>query len=504
MMADFKGQFKKDFEESSPQELGFDLAQLEPNRKKNVWGYSYRHKIKPVRLGLVIAISAVVALVAVPSSIFLFSMLRTVESVNTYKGRYAVNEIRIAESNTFKKLNVVTYPEGTDPLPTKLTEAEDNAYNDFSSRTYHALVDSSKKDNMSYSVMGLYSVLNEMVPAISREELKTRFDALLGLDQKGRESFYEKVIKANSFAREESTTQLKNAAFFNHEFHYNQDYVKSLMRLYCEAYQIDFAAEANKMVEWGNKAVYSNGFIDEKFLEMDEETQLYLFSTLYFKNAWSSKYLAENNREDDFFLDGVNSVRTTFMQHSFFTDAYYDYGTYVSFQDHYFRGNATVTYLVPKKVEDNIYDLTKEANIFEEKEENKITPTEKYGRINIHLTTPKFVSRCDVDFRTCLQHLGFHDIFDRTIDSFKNAFDDEKLIGYKTYVQKLKQRNEVEFNEDGSIVKSITFASLGAGSAAPIKVDALDVKLNQPFIYIIRDINGTPIFVGHMDNPTLK
>ena len=49
------------------------------------------------------------------------------------------------------------------------------------------------------------------------------------------------------------------------------------------------------MVEWVNQAVNSNGFIDDKFLEMDDETQLYLFSTLYFKNAWASKYLSENN-----------------------------------------------------------------------------------------------------------------------------------------------------------------------------------------------------------------
>ena len=38
----------------------------------------------------------------------------------------------------------------------------------------------------------------------------------------------------------------------------------------------------------------------------------------------------------------------------------------------------------------------------------------------------------------------------------------------------------------------------------PMENDTLDVKLNQPFIYIIRDINGTPIFVGHVDNPTIK
>ena len=42
-----------------------------------------------------------------------------------------------------------------------------------------------------------------------------------------------------------------------------------------------------------------------------------------------------------------------------------------------------------------------------------------------------------------------------------------------------------------------------AGSAAPMENDTLDVDLNQPFIYIIRDINDTPIFVGHVDNPNL-
>ena len=46
-------------------------------------------------------------------------------------------------------------------------------------------------------------------------------------------------------------------------------------------------------------------------------------------------------------------------------------------------------------------------------------------------------------------------------------------------------------------------ATFGAGSAAPMENDTPDVKLNQPFIHIIRDINGTPIFVGHVDNPTI-
>ena len=289
-MDDFKEQFKKDFEESSNTNLSFDTTQLEPNSRKS------KHKIKPYKLGLIVTAAVILGIIAVPASLILFSSLKIEESVKTSNRRYSLNEIRIAESNTFKKLNTVSYPDGGAPSPIKTTEEESKAYNNFSNLTYHALVDTSKKDNMSYSVVGLYSMINEMTNATSREELKEKFNTLLGLNEGSRVTFYDKVMKANSFASDESTIQLKNSAFFNNEFNYNQEFVNSLTKLYCEAYQINFESEASKMVEWVNQAVNSNGFIDDKFLEINDETQLYLFSTLYFKNAWASKYLSENKQ----------------------------------------------------------------------------------------------------------------------------------------------------------------------------------------------------------------
>lgn len=495
-MDEFKEQFKKDFEESSNTNLSFDTTQLEPN---NV---SDKHKARP-RMKLIVASVAVVAVASLTvGGAFALGIFRTKESVKASNRRYSLNEIRIAESNTFKKLNTVSYPDGNAPSPIRTTEEENKAYNNFSNLTYHSLVNTSKKDNMSYSVVGLYSIINEMTNATSREELKEKFNILLGLNESSRVTFYDKVMKANSFASDESTIQLKNSAFFNNEFNYNQEFVDSLTKLYCEAYQIDFEVEANKMVEWVNQAVNSKGFIDDKFLEMNDETQLYLFSTLYFKNAWANKYLSENNIKDDFYLTSDKTVKATYMNHSYLSQSYYDYGSYISVKDYYFSGRASVTYLVPKKVEDNIFDLTKDVNIFEEKEEN-IVKNEGYGHIMVNLSTPKFTTKSDVDFQKCLDNLGFGDIYNPNIDSFKNAFDDVRLEDYNIYIQKIKQKNEVEFNEDGSIIKSVTMASFGAGAAAPMKNDTLDVKLNQPFIYIIRDINGTPIFVGHVDNPTI-
>ena len=505
-MDELKKQFKQDFEDSSNVELNFDVTQLETNIKKakhKIKPYKLgKHKIKPYKLGLIITASVIVAIVAVPASVIIISSLRVKESVKTNNRRYSLNEIRIAESNTFKKLNTVSYPNGDKPFETRLTEKEAKAYNNFSNLTYHSLVDTSKKDNMSYSVVGLYSVINEMTNATSREELKEKFNTLLGLNESSRVAFYDKVMKANSFASDESTIQLKNSAFFNREFNYNQEFVNNLTKLYCEAYQINFESEASKMVEWVNQAVNSNGFIDDKFLEMNDETQLYLFSTLYFKNAWKEKYLSDNNIKDDFYLSSDKTVKATYMNHSYLSQSYYDYGSYISVKDYYSKGRASVTYLVPKKVEDNIFDLTKDVNIFEEKDEN-IVKNEGHGYIMVNLSTPKFVAKADVDFHKCLDNLGFGDIYNPNIDSFKNAFDDVRLEDYNIYIQKIKQKNEVEFNEDGSIIKSVTMASFGAGAAAPMKNDTLDVKLNQPFIYIIRDINGTPIFVGHVDNPTI-
>ncbi|MCR5514657.1 MAG: serpin family protein, partial [Bacilli bacterium] len=384
---------------------------------------------------------------------------------------------------------------------------EREAYDSFSNTTYHSLVNTSKQDNMSYSVVGLYSNLNELANASSRDDLSYHFDELLGLDAAGRSTFYSKIMKANSFAEENSTIQLKNAAFFDKKYDYSQTFVNSLAKLYCEAYQLDFEKDASRIVDWVNAAVNSRGFIDKDFLAMDKETTLYLFSTLYFKNAWRDKYLAEDTKEDDFYLANGSIAKAQFMKHSYVAKYYCDFGSYISVKDYYHHGNASVTYLVPKKVEDNIFDLTKDANIFEEKEEYKVYPAKEHyydiDGIVVNLKTPRFKLKCDVDFKDCLKGLGFESMFSRQVDSFKNAFSGDNLDNVNFYMQNVKQRNEVEFNEDGSIVKSVSMAAVGgyATAAQSGPTDSLDVDLNQPFIYIIRDVNDNPIFVGHVDNP---
>ena len=459
--------------------------------------------MKKIKLNTLILSSFLLGISATCSACKPFlPFLEEEESFKAYKRSYSMNQVKIAESNTFRKLNNVVYPNGEYPVQSEISDDEKLAYANFSNLSYKALVSSNKDKNISFSPLGLYSLLNEMEYASSRDDLSTRLNALLGLDEDSRASFYRKIMKANSFANEENTTQLKNAAFFNASYNPNTGFVNKLSQLYCEAYQLSFSSEANKIVEWVNKAVNSDGFIDTDFLEIDKDTELFLFSTLYFKNAWAYKYLSEDNYEDDFYLSESNKVKTTYMKHSYHVDSYYDYDKYISVKDYYYGGNASVTYLVPKSVEDDIFELTKDINIFEENENNKVS-NEYYADYTVNLTTPKFNTKVELDLKETMINLGLGDMFDSDFDSFHNAFDDERLNEYNIYVQKMKQKNEVEFNEDGSIIKSVSMASMAKEGAMAPSMDTIDVTLNQPFIYIIKDKNDTPIFVGHIDNPKI-
>jgi serine protease inhibitor len=67
-------------------------------------------------------------------------------------------------------------------------------------------------------------------------------------------------------------------------------------------------------------------------------------------------------------------------------------------------------------------------------------------------------------------------------------------------IQKTKQKTTVSFDEDGTIVKTVTFSFGAAGtSTAP---GGSQVDLNQPFVYCIKDRSGLPLVLGAVNDPT--
>lgn len=68
------------------------------------------------------------------------------------------------------------------------------------------------------------------------------------------------------------------------------------------------------------------------------------------------------------------------------------------------------------------------------------------------------------------------------------------------YISFIKQYNQVDFNETGTLVKTVTYAGGDKGSSEGFSNPYYNIKLNRPFIYVIYDNNNIPLYVGNVTN----
>ena len=465
-MNNFKNEIKKDLENKLDIDLQFDTSKLQPNKKS--------HK-------LVITLTCLAILTPLVIIIIPFlSMIDFKPKNSLIKRNFTINEKQVMENSSFKKLNEINYPS----LETKNLSISDEfkeAINNFSNEMYKR---SFKEDNYSFSPMSLYYLMNNISLSSTKEDIDNEFDNLLNLDKNKRKEDLIKTYKNNYFCNDQGTMQMYNSVFLSNEYQYNEEYINLLKDYYIEAYQLSFKNDKNKIIEWIDNKINQKNFMKEEELEIDDkDTVIYFINTLYFNNRWYHTFIDENNYIDTFYTKNGNE-KVTYMNHSYRgeineQDKFYEVTDY-------YKNNIKIKYYISKNDED-IFSLTKDTNLF-----NLDQTTKKEAYINLSL--PKFSNKYSLDFTNILKEI-MPNTFDKTSNSLNNVFNDENL---DVYLQLVKQKNEITFSEDGTMIKSVSY---GAGNKAESTLDGYNIKLNKPFIYIIYDVNDVPIYVGNMVNP---
>ena len=166
--------------------------------------------------------------------------------------------------------------------------------------------------------------------------------------------------------------------------------------------------------------------------------------------------------KDKFYTNNEDYIEVDFMRHSYSEDYYYDYGTYISFYDFY-SNQYSIQYLIPKFISKNlnviennyssyILNLIKDKNFLEEDENNK-------KKISIiKLSVPKFTKKTEIDFIPFLTKMGLEKLFDKNFSTVENPFIVKENYNY--FVSKIFQKNKIEINEDGTIIKSVAIVGL--------------------------------------------
>lgn len=479
--------------------LSKDFSSINEQIDYSRFTYDKRKRFK-LRYVLVPSISLFLVIPICLMLVPLLSAIHVKSTAKVMKASYSINEIKKIESESFKSINTVTYPEISEEKKNYAVDQEYiDALNNFSQKI-NSTIDFSSS-NVVYSPLSLYTLLDLCSSLSNDKETLDQFNGLLG-ESELRNSNYKNMYKNNYWCTSTGTTQMYNGLFVSNQSTVNSSILDQLTSKYVEAFSLDFQKDddISRMLSWIDQKIDEKNFINKNDLAIDEETILFLFSTLYYKNNWYTKFIKENSYKDDFYGNDHTSL-VTYMNHKYYTNKIYDYKTYYTIRD-YYQNDYSIKYIFPKNLEDNIHDLIEDRNIFIDDETYVYTYTDDFGNdqtsIIINLSVPSFQANTLIDFSSSLKSLGLDKAFKRDGKSFNYAFT--SLQEYESaYLKYVKQKNTISFDEDGTEAKTVSFASIGKATSSAIIQDTLYVKLNQPFIYIIEDSNGLPLYVGSVN-----
>lgn len=396
---------------------------------------------------------------------------------------YSLNDRKIMQEDSFKVLNSITYP--TKKGEYSLDENFVDAVNNFSSNLFNSSIKT--LDDFTISPLSLYFELNNISLLSSSENLNKEFDNLLGYAKENRINELIKTLKNNFYLEgdQKTTTQIYNSVFFNGAHKLNEDYIEKLTNSFVEAFSMEFTeSNLDHILNWINFRLNTNSTISKDDLDLDSFTTMYIFSLLYFKNEWLYKVNDTNNYKGIFY-EKNSSKEVTFMQHSF-GSVLEEKEDYVSFFDLYKNGYK-IKYIYSKKENLSTLDAIKNDDIF-------TINTDNYKEATIQLSFPKFSKKTNINLVGILKDMGFSMVFDINENNFPDIYTDYKQ---NQCIDFIKQFNEVDFNENGTIVKTVTYGKTN-GSSARDETGFYKVTLNHPFVYIIYDSNNIPLYVGNV------
>ncbi len=456
---------------------------------------THHNAFKTVKWVSIGSLSLVGTFVLVVASVAIFSNMKITENFadSVKKARFSMYDTNLLESETFKRLNNITYDQEKKNEP--ISEDFVTYVNSFTEKTYQGF---NKTSNFAYSPLMVYTQMDLISLALSDDEAIAEVNAALGTsDMEFRGTNVRNAMLNNSYANKEykSTVQTKNAVFYDPdraESDINQNFLTGLTARRAEAYSMSYNLDndINNILKWIDESVNETGFLTKQDLEIDEDTFIMFVSSLYFDNAWQNKYVAKDTKNDTFHLSDGETVTTKFMNHVILNE-YRDFGDYVSVKDGY-RYGYYVEYFVPKKLEDNIFNVL--PNDFLTKE---VEP--KYAAIS--LSVPKLDMTCKSDITDIIKGTGIQKMYEHESGHYylDNACETPNFED-ASWVKFTKQKTSVSFDEDGTVVKSITF-SVGNGTDSYHPSNGYEVTLNQPFVYVIKDSNGLPLVLGAVNNP---
>lgn len=386
-----------------------------------------------------------------------------------------LKNLQFKDNDNFSTLSQVNYP--------SLNYEVGSIDNDMIAEINHFSYKLIKKiftvqDNQLFAPLSLYMALSMLVEGTS-STTSTELENLLGQKREKLTKQLKLIYENNYYSNQNGRVYLANSLWLKKGLKINSEYLNFIKdNFYAQSYEIDFTKrkEKDKIIKWINYYTENILKLDRNNYQIEDNLALLLLNTIYFDNKWLIAYDKEKTVEDTFYLDKNNTKMVEYMNHQIST-LYKKTSEYVVVMD-YFENNNTITYIMPTIPFDKLCS----------KDFTSFTNDLVMGEVN--LSVPKFDYSKEYNLNEALKSLGVRKIFEK---------DSLNKIGENLSVNYIKQNVGIKLSESGAKAAAVT--SIGIMKSSLV-VDPITIKLDRPFLYLIKDANNVLLFVGILNYPT--
>jgi len=285
---------------------------------------------------------------------------------------------------------------------------------------------------------------------------------------------------------------MNNSLWIDDKFQPKQSYLKDLVKYYnAELYkgEINSNHAKNQINNW--VSAKTNGKIDQVISDEITDTAGMIINTMYVKCDWETPFDKSLTYKDDFLLNNGQNIKTDFM-HRNDSMLYFDEKEYRGIILPYKSDKISFVAILPQSNVTLEMILKDKENIWKQLTDNAVE-----RRVN--LSMPKFDCSSTIKLNDILSKFGITDIFTQNAN-FSNMMENKNVaFSVNRFIQKVN----VTVNEEGSEAAAVTTVDIVG--LAPDAEKPIELNLNSPFVYAIVDNqNNIPLFIGVLNNPTIK
>lgn len=348
------------------------------------------------------------------------------------------------------------------------------------------------EDNMNISPLSIHMILS-LLGQGAEGKTKDEINKVLYLNNFTDEeirSENKKIFENNYIKSQTSKLLLANSIWKDKDYEFMEAFIDiSLTDYYSELFEVDFDNQ-NTNEEINNWVLdHTNNKINPKY-KAKPLTVMVLINAVYLMDEWKRPFDEKLTELKNFTLNNGDVIQVDTMQ-MFLEDYSYlktEEFTKVPLE---LKEVGTVEIILPNEGYD-LKDLL-EASVY-----NKVLSNEFTGNATVDINLPKTNIESKFLLNDILKSLGMKDAFEYKVADFS------KITKSETFVNRVIHQTFFAFDEKEVEAGAVTIVEVVDESAPENLPEEIKFYVDKPFLYTIKSNTGELLFVGVVNNPSLK